>query len=147
MHPVAEKYFSLSPEAQKKVQIELCLKAYDLWLEYVSSNGIVEYQETVTGTIQVIDYQLPKDAIDSVALGHDDLDVKQRYLEPATALQDEDITFSDDMEMAYYAIHNLFHFHIANTVEDSWLIMNQSLSALGEVKGLECFTKAVKNAA
>ena len=147
MYPVAKKYFDLTPDGQKLVQIELCQKVYQLWLDYVSENGISEYQETVAGTIQNIDYSLPQDAIDAVKKGKDTSGVAGRYQEPSVALQDEDLTFSSDMDMAYYAVYNLYQFHVAHKLEDSWVIVNQALSAFGEKDTIDIFEKAVNNAA
>ncbi|POA31881.1 MULTISPECIES: hypothetical protein [Pseudomonas] len=147
MHPVAKKYSELNPEKQKKVQIDLCKKAYKLWLNYTSNNGITEYRETIAGTVQKIDFSLPYDAIEAVIHGKDELNINERYLEPAAALQDEDLKFSADMEMAYYSIYNLYQYHITGKLGDSWVIVNQALSALGEYDTIKHLEAAINSAA
>lgn len=147
MHPVAKKYFDLTASSQRLVQIELCSKVYELWLEYVTENGICEYQETVAGTTQAVDYSLPKDALEAVKAGKDVLNVAARYQEPVAALQDDDLVFNDDMEMAYYSIYNLYLYHIARKLDDSWIIVNQALSAFGQQDTIPLFDRAIENAA
>ncbi|KZM38923.1 hypothetical protein OA92_02800 [Marinomonas sp. SBI22] len=147
MHPVAKKYFDLTLDDQKLVQVELCIKVYRLWLDYVSENGICEYQESVAGTIQTIDYSLPKDAIEAVKNGIDTLNVAERNQEPAAALQDNDLAFTDDMEMAYYSIYNLYQYHIAHKLDVSWVIVNQALSAYGKKDTVAIFGQAIENVA
>lgn len=131
MSSLTEQYAALTPEQQKQVQLALCEQAYALWLAYVSQNALTEYIETVTGTRQKLDWQLPQEAIEAVRLGRDEKNVDGRYMEPITALQDDDLEFPDEIEFAYYAIYNLFRFHVVQKLEDSWLIVNQALTALG----------------
>jgi hypothetical protein len=44
----------------------------------------------------------------SVEAGVDRADVAQRYLEPITALQDDDLELPNHIELSYYAIYNLY---------------------------------------
>ncbi|MCK5543490.1 MAG: hypothetical protein KAI40_12440 [Desulfobacterales bacterium] len=147
MHPIAERYFSLNKEKQKQVHIWLCCLAYEKWLAYVTERKLVNYQESVCGTIQIIDYSLPKEAITTVKNGKDDNDIASRYQEPIAAIQDEDLKFSDDMELAYYAIYNLFNFHIKKSLDDSWLIVNQALAGLGEEDAMVNLKTAINSVA
>ncbi len=55
--------------------------------------------------------------------------VAQRYQEPIVAMHDDDLTFPDNIEFAYYAIYNLFRKYALGTEIDDWLIVNQALSA------------------
>ncbi|QLG87170.1 hypothetical protein HQ393_02290 [Chitinibacter bivalviorum] len=119
--------------------------AYQLWLSYVSNNGMTEYCETAAGTMQEIDFSLPHDAIEAVIKGKDELNIKERYLEPVTALQDQDLKFSSDMEMAYCSIYNLYQYHINEKLDDSWIIVNQALSVLGEDDSIKYFEAAINN--
>jgi hypothetical protein len=56
------------------------------------------------------------------------LNVAERYQEPIAALQDDDLTFPENITYAYYAIYNLFKKYAKIEVVDDWLIVNQSLS-------------------
>lgn len=143
MSPLTEQYAALTSEQQKHVQLVLCEQAYALWLAYVSQNALTEYIETVMGTLQKLDWQLPQEAIEAVRLGSDEKNVNGRYLEPITALQDDDLEFSEEMEFAYYAIYNLFRFHVMHKLDDSWLIVNQALTALGADTAVSHLTSAI----
>ena len=147
MHPVTEKYFSLSKDQQKFVQINLCEKAFEVWLTYVKKNKFTSYRESVCGTLQDLDFTLPIDAIQSVKTGSDRSNIKERYLEPIAAIQDSDLIFPDEIELAYYAVYNLYNFYLTNKLDDSWLIINQSLSALGEDQAIINLETEVKNVA
>jgi hypothetical protein len=72
---------------------------------------------------------LPKDAFEAVKIGKDLSKVDDRYAEPISAMQDNDIEFPDEIEFAYYAIYNLFNRYILQQNIDDWLICNQALSA------------------
>ncbi len=47
-------------------------------------------------------------------------------------MQDDDLEFPDDIELAYYSIYNLFRRYVLADSIDDWLIVNQALSAHGE---------------
>lgn len=146
MHSAAENYFSLPKEGKKRVQIALCSRAYEAWLCHATDLGPVEYRESVAGTMQQVDRGLPRDAIHAAATGRDDTSVEQRYLEPLAAMQDGDLGWSAAMDTAYYAIFNLYQFHVAEKLTDSWVIVNQALSALGEENAAENLRAAVEYA-
>jgi hypothetical protein len=147
MDPIEKRYFDLTPDSKKLVQIELCLRVYQLWLDYLYEKSMFEYKKTVTDTTQIIDYRLPKSAIEAVTSGKDILNIAERYQEPITALQDDDLVFSDGMEMAYYSIYNLYQYHIACKLNDSWIVVKQALLALAQQDTVTLLERAVDNAA
>jgi hypothetical protein len=147
MHPVASKYFRLSEDKQMLVQIELCDRANEAWGNYTKERGPVSYRESVTGTMQAVDVTLPSDAIEAVKNRTDAKSVSRRYLEPVAAMQDQDLSWSDEMDLAYYAIYNLYRFHIAGTLSDSWIIVNQALSALGKEEAVDNLEQAIEGVA
>jgi hypothetical protein len=79
-----------------------------------------------------VDIALPADAFRSVMEGKDTCNVQARYGEPICAMQDDDLEFPDDIELAYYSIYNLFRRYVLADSIDDWLIVNQALSAHGE---------------
>lgn len=44
-------------------------------------------------------------------------------------MQDDDLTFPDPIEFAYYALYNLFSRYTQQEPIDDWLIVNQALSS------------------
>ncbi len=107
----------------------LCKHALEKWNLYATAQKKIEYVETVVGTRQEVDKQLPSDSLVSTKQGLDSLNVANRYQEPIAALQDEDLTFPEYITFAYYAIYNLFKKYAEKRVVDDWLIVNQALSS------------------
>ena len=143
MHPAAQRYFELSPQQQRQVQIALCERALSVW-EHLCK-GDIQYIESVAGTTQNLDATLPRDALLAVKSGDSSPEIQGRYLEPLAALQDEDLTLDPKAEFAFYAIRNLFISAVLNRDVDAWLIPNQALSAIGEeyaISALECALEA-----
>jgi hypothetical protein len=111
------------------VQLALCRHALGVWEAYLGGYGPVEYVDSVVGLHHSIDSALPRDALASVEVGVDRAGVGQRYLEPIAALQDDDLELPDHVELAYYAIYNLYRSAVEGAAIDDWLIVNQALSA------------------
>jgi len=132
MHPIAERFFALNDEQKRLVHISMASIALTSWRRHVSSESVpLKYQETVAGTFQVVDVELPAEALEAVISGVRS-NIAKRYLEPICAMQDDDWEFNDDAEMAYYAIYNTYRKYIEGKEIDNWLIVNQSLSSLGK---------------
>ncbi|MDP2875745.1 MAG: hypothetical protein Q8O00_06135 [Holophaga sp.] len=129
---------------KKSVHIHLCEKVLLLWNSHFPLGNSFTYQETVAGTIQTLDIDLPKDALASVRAGHDIANVEMRYVEPIVAMQDCDLELPDSIEMAYYSIHNCFKLHILGATVDDWIIVNQALSALGDDDTIANLQEAVQ---
>ena len=93
------------------------------------ANGTIRYTEMVCGTKQVVDPDLPADAIASVRSGEGADALARRYLEPVAAMQDDDLRFPDPVEFAYYAIYNYFLRYALHEEIDDWLLVNQALAS------------------
>lgn len=132
MPSLLDRFHALPAELRKLVQIDLCAQAFRVWQSYCHSDGILKYVETVCGTQQTVDSTLPEDAFRSVMEGKDTRKVQARYRKPICAMQDDDLEFPDDIELAYYSIYNLFRKYVLADPIDDWLIVNQALSAHGE---------------
>jgi hypothetical protein len=129
MKSLADTFFTLNPSQRREVHIALCEYALGKWDEYASSQGQLWYTETVVGTRQQVDKRLPADALESASRGIDSERVEERYQEPITAMQDDDMAFPENIEFAYLAIHNLFEKYVPREDVDDWLIVNQALSS------------------
>ena len=143
MHPAAQRYFDMDLDNQKKVQILLCQHALDAWEGLVPAN--LGYRESVAGSAQVFDAQLPRRAFNAVLSGLDDQDLEALYQEPLAALQDDDIQLSRNAEFAYYSVRNLFVAHVLRRATDPWLVINQALSAIGEDQAIIALEDAVRS--
>src|SRR3954451_21092389 len=129
MQTLADQFLALPSEQRKAAQILLAEHALAKWVAHVSSMGHLQYQEMVTGTIQVVDKNLPADALECVRIGRDNGNVRERYMEPITAIGDEDFKLPDPIEFAYFAIYNLFEKYVMQKPVDDWLIVNQAISS------------------
>lgn len=129
MSTLAHQFLALSPGQKRTVHFVLCKYALGKWLEYVAPRGQVRYIETVCGTKQVVDNNLPKEAFESAQSGRDLGNVDERYGEPIAAMQDDDLAFPEPVKFAYYAIHNLFLKYARHEAIDDWLIVNQAVSS------------------
>jgi hypothetical protein len=134
MNSPAQTFMKLSTDEKKKVHIILCEKSLIKWNEYVSNFDEINYTETVCGTNQTVDKNLPSEAINSVKMNIDITNIKDRYSEPIVALQDDDLEFPENIELAYYSIYNLFRKYICCENIEDWLIVNQALSSLDNDK-------------
>ena len=125
---LANEFFALSPEQRRSVHFILCEHALGKWNLYAKAQNKIEYLETVAGTRQEVDKNLPFDSFSSALQGIDLLNIAERYQEPIVALQDDDLTLPENITFAYYAIYNLFKKYVKIEVIDDWLIVNQALS-------------------
>jgi len=107
----------------------LCEHALAQWREFCQSNRPISYVESVCGTHQTVDTELPDDALRSVRENKDVAGVDGRYSEPIVAMQDDDLSFPKSITFAYYAIYNAFKKYVQHENVDDWLIVNQALSA------------------
>lgn len=124
-----EEFYALTPEQRRSVHFILCQNALNKWSAYAKSLDKIEYVESVVGTLQEVDKQLPFDSFETAKIGFDFRNVGERYPEPIVALQDNDLAFPDNIVFAYYAIYNLFKKYAENEAIDDWLIVNQALSS------------------
>ena len=129
MKSLADAFFALEPDQRRMVHIDLCEYSLLKWNQYISTQGQIRYIESVVGTEQQVDEQLPADALESARQSRDSGDVWKRYGEPIAAMQDEDLVFPKHIEFAYYAIYNLFRKYALEEEIDDMLIVNQALSS------------------
>ncbi|HQU86457.1 MAG TPA: hypothetical protein PKY59_25225 [Pyrinomonadaceae bacterium] len=126
---LVEEFLALNSVKKREVHFELCRNALLVLEKYFAENPVIEYVESVVGTSQKVDVDLPSDAFVAAFTGRDNLDVEKRFLEPVSAMQDDDLVFPDHIEFAYYAVYNLFQRYVSSREIDDWLIANQALSA------------------
>lgn len=120
---------SLDRPRRRAVLLALCRHALGVWEAYLQHEGRIEYVDSVVGLYHCVDSALPRDALASVEAGVNQTDVAHRYLEPMTALQDDDLKLPNHLELAYYAIYNLYRSAVEGAAIDDWLIVNQAPSA------------------
>jgi hypothetical protein len=125
----AERFLSLSGRQLRAAHMALAEHALERWRAYASARGPMRYRETVAGTVQAVDADLPADAMRSARAGRDEARVGERYREPIAALQDKDWELPEPVGFAYYAIYNAFGKYAAGRPVDDWLIVNQALSS------------------
>src|SRR5579859_272570 len=128
MSSLGEQFLGLTPARKRVVHLALCEHALAKWIAYTRLHGEITYMETVCGTIQSVDAELPKDALECAKQRRDIANVHERYREPIVALQDHDLEFPGAVEFAYYSIYNLFRKYAGAEDVDDWLIVNQALS-------------------
>jgi hypothetical protein len=129
MKSLADAFLALEPDQRRAVHFALCEHALQKWDQYTRLHDRIQYIESVVGTQQQVDKQLPADAFESARQGTDLDCVEQRYGEPIAAMQDDDLAFPAHIEYAYYAIYNLFGKYALGRNTDDWLIVNQALSS------------------
>ena len=103
METLADQFLELRPDQRRVVHFALCEYALHKWTRYASAQGRIQYIESVVGTQQEVDIQLPVDALDAAK--------------------------KEDVKFAYYALYNLFRKYAQREVVDDWLIVNQALSS------------------
>ncbi len=126
---LADRFETLSAAEKRTVHLVLCRHALTRWREFCAGRPPIHYVESVVGTGQTVDPDLPADAVESARAGRDLQQVAARYREPIAAMQDDDLTFPEAITFAYYAIYNLFGKYAESRAVDDWLIVNQALAA------------------
>ncbi len=126
----AERFLALSPGQRRIVHELLVEHALAKWQVYVESRGEIRYRESVTGTEQTVDANLPGNALAAVQSGQRIAAVAEGYSEPIVAMQDGDLSFPESVTFAYYAIYNFFRRYAMQREEiDDWLLVNQAVSS------------------
>ena len=128
-----ECFLALPPDSRRRVHQYLCARALEVWERFAADAGKIRYMDSVVGLAHTVDLRLPADAFQA-AFGEPDeatvAAIDRRYLEPITALQDDDVEFPDEIGYAYYAIYNAFERHARGAATDDWVICNQALSSV-----------------
>jgi hypothetical protein len=143
MSPLAVQFYSLAPDQQRLVVIPLLEKALEVWEQYYSPGTRPTYQESITGSIQELDTDLPREAWEAIIAGTDTNGIAMRYLEPIVALRDEDMQVPEPAEFAYYAIYNAYQRYIRHESVGDNVLINQILSSLPEEQAEGAFREAV----
>jgi len=141
-----DEFLALPPRQRRIVHEFLIEQALTRWKAHTEQAGEIRYRETVTGTEQIVDASLPEDAVRAVRTGEDVDAVDRRYGEPKTALQDNDLSFPEPVEFAYYAILNYFRKYALQRDVDDWLIVNQAISSVDERKWEDTLRSAIEKA-
>jgi hypothetical protein len=143
MKQIAADFLALSSTKRRYAMLKLCEHSLQVWESFYPLGVNPTYQEMVTGSIQVLEVGLPREAVEAIIKGTDSRKIEERYREPIVALQDMDLEFPDSAEFAYYSIYNAFRRYVLGAEIEEKLILNQALSALpeGEMKGV--FQEAV----
>ncbi|WP_433561544.1 hypothetical protein ACQP1O_28640 [Nocardia sp. CA-151230] len=124
-----ELFLQLGADRRRQVHLSLCEDALQTWIGYVrGERAPLRYRDSVVGMWHHVDVELPVLALRSARAGVDLADVGSRYLEPISALQDDDLAFPDPVEFAYYATYNCFCKYVHGVDISDWLIVNQALS-------------------
>ena len=124
-----EQFLLLPPAEKRRVHFALCAKALAVWLSYASQKKKSRYVDGVVGLSHKVDMALPSDAFNAAQEGRDAAGVAERYAEPITAMQDDDLEFPRNIEFAYYSIYNLFCKYVTRDDIDDWIIVNQAISS------------------
>ncbi len=127
---IRELFEQTSATKRREVLLKLCENSLIVWELAASKLETTHYTESVCGSTQKIDLQLPRDAFVSIKHGGDIEDITKRYSEPIAALHDDDLAFADEVEFAYYCIYNAFKRYGAGKEVSELLILNQALSSL-----------------
>lgn len=124
-----DQFLSLDPAEKRRVHFALCEKALAVWTAYASQKKKIRYADSVVGLSHIVDIALPGDAFNAAQQGLDSAHAAERYAEPITAMQDDDLEFPGNIEFAYYSIYNLFRKYISGDDIDDWIIVNQAVSS------------------
>lgn len=79
---------SLSPEQYKTLHQSLCRRALRIWQSEIRPTS---YRDSIAGISHELDLTLPADAYVATFESAPSEGLAQRYLEPLSALQDEDL--------------------------------------------------------
>jgi len=129
MSSLRDRFQALTPERRRSVHFELCEHALRVWCEYTKRHWRIRYIESVCGSPQIVEKELPAEALQAARCGTDRENVRERYEEPIISMQDNDLEFPNRIEFAYYAIYNLFQKYALHEDIDDWLIVNQAVSS------------------
>ncbi|MGW4356211.1 hypothetical protein ACWELJ_29405 [Nocardia sp. NPDC004582] len=140
----SQLFAQLGADRRRQVHLSLCEDALPTWTGYIhDKRAHLRYRDSVVGMRHDVDIELPADALRSACAGTDLADVGNRYLEPITALQDDDLTFPDPVEFAYYAIYNCFRKYATGDDIPDWLIINQALSIHDDREAASRLTRTI----
>lgn len=126
---MALEFHKLPLDRRRRVHDFVVRRAVENWTRQVEKLGRMTYVEAVVGTRQEVDPSMPADALAAVRTGEGVSAVRDRFLEPLTALQDGDLELSETAQFALYAVHNYFERYANASEVDDWLIVNQAMAS------------------
>jgi hypothetical protein len=85
---------SLAKDKRLELALRLCDKAHPIWENYYIT-GNLSYRDTTVGELHKVEKNLLNDAL------------IEKFLEPITAIQDDDWILPYPVERTFYAIYNL----------------------------------------
>jgi hypothetical protein len=142
-----DAFDALNQHGRRAVLLVLCRHALGVWEAYLQRYGPIMYVDSVVGMEHCVDSTVPRDALVNVEAGVDRANLAYRYQEPIVALQDDDLELPGHIELAYYAIYNLYRSALAGAAIDDWLIVNQALSGeAGPVQWHRLLAEAIQQA-
>ena len=145
MRDLRAEFLALPDAARREVQMRLGALALERWRSWLASGPELEYTESVVGTRQRLDPDLPAELLAAAGAGCDRGRLAARLLEPLAALQDGDLELPREAEFAFYALSNLFRRRALGEATDDWLVVGQALAALGpEAAGRDRLADAVE---
>ncbi len=119
-------------------------QALRVWERHYPPGTKQSYYESVTGSSQELDIELPGEALEAVRAGADNKSIWDRYREPIIALHDEDVELPESALFAYYAIYNAYRRYIGQDPVEETLLINQALSSLPQDQVEIVFLDAVQ---
>lgn len=132
---LAQRFNQLPESGKKQVHRHVCWMTLLAWQRFANQIQEINYVDSVVGMAHKMDLGLPFDAFDVIfnplapAIRRERIAaLKERYLEPLSALQDGDLELPNQIEPGYYAIYNAFAKYALGRTIDDWLIVNQALS-------------------
>jgi hypothetical protein len=138
---------ALPPERRREVHLRLCQRALDVWEAFAAGSGAIVYRDSIVGMRHIVDTNLPRRALDAMRSGTGAAAVDADDSEPIAALQDLDIEFPAEIELADYAIYNLFRLHARHAAVDERSIARQALGALPEADREAALARALAETA
>jgi hypothetical protein len=142
-----DRFFALSPAERRVVHELLVERALVRWEAYAEAQGVIRYVESVAGTVQFVDADLPADALAAARSDDGIAAVERRYLEPIAAMQDGDLSFPESVTFAYYAVYNFFRKYALQEECDDFMLLNQAGSSDDDPQEWEpALAKAIERA-
>lgn len=146
MKHLADQFFSLGSEQKRLAILLLAKRALHSWRNHFPEGAHLQYQESITGSTQIVELNLPEDAIKEVESSTFDAGVAERFKEPIVALQDMDLELPEQAELAYYGIYNAHRLFKQQANIEEKLVLNQLLSALPDDLMEKSFREAINEA-
>jgi hypothetical protein len=136
-----EYCYSLESGELLTLALRLCDKAYPIWSDYCKTSNLT-YRDTVVGMSHTIEERLLSDALSlshplqtaTGSFSKEQAILMEEFLEPITALEDDDWLLPRPVERVFFAVYNLLYgFKEKKNSFDElihYLSVNQAVEAL-----------------